>query len=290
VERHGREYAPVIFGPTDAQERLRGRARTFLAEVSPPAEVRRLMEGGTGYDLDVWLRMAADHELAQTVVTAAQAVQAQLAALKTGEAEDTIVFAPTGEVVVAAGAKGGKEATAALRKIVSADANDVTAYREILDAHGRTAFTGYDEDESTATIVGILERAGAEGSGDSLEVFLDRTPFYAQGGGQVGDMGTITTPTGTLAVEDTTAPLPGLHRHIGRVTEGEIAWIGVRPEAQGRGLGRELLRWGVARLRAYAPVVYLTVNVTNPRALALYERHGFVRTAEKPRWARPVDD
>jgi len=63
----------------------------------------------------------------EEVVTAAQAVQAQLAALKTGEAEDTIVFAPTGEVVVAAGAKGGKEATAALRKIVSAETERVTA-------------------------------------------------------------------------------------------------------------------------------------------------------------------
>src|SRR3982750_4374968 len=63
----------------------------------------------------------------EEVVTAAQAVEAQLAALKTGEAEDTIVFAPTGEVVVAAGAKGGKEATAALRKIVSAETERVTA-------------------------------------------------------------------------------------------------------------------------------------------------------------------
>ncbi|HLO34734.1 MAG TPA: DNA-directed RNA polymerase subunit beta', partial [Candidatus Deferrimicrobium sp.] len=63
----------------------------------------------------------------EEVVTAAQAVEAQLATLKTGEAEDTIVFAPTGEVVVAAGAKGGKDATAALRKIVSAETERVTA-------------------------------------------------------------------------------------------------------------------------------------------------------------------
>ncbi len=63
----------------------------------------------------------------EEVVTAAQAVEAQLAELKTGVAEDSIVFAPTGEVVVAAGAKGGKEATAALRKIVSAETERVTA-------------------------------------------------------------------------------------------------------------------------------------------------------------------
>ncbi len=103
------------------------------------------------------------------------------------------------------------------RKVVSADANDVTAYREILDAHGRTAFTGYDEDETVATIVAIVDRADG-----GLEVFLDRTPFYAESGGQVGDTGTITTPTGTFKVDDTTAPLAGMHRHIGEVIEGEV--------------------------------------------------------------------
>ena len=44
-------------------EQLRSRVRAFLAEVSPPAEVRRLMEDARGYDLDVWLRLAADHDL-----------------------------------------------------------------------------------------------------------------------------------------------------------------------------------------------------------------------------------
>jgi DNA-directed RNA polymerase subunit beta' len=62
----------------------------------------------------------------EAVVQAAQAVEAQLAKLKDGAAEDTIVFAPTGEVVVAAGAKGGKDATAALRKIVAAETERVT--------------------------------------------------------------------------------------------------------------------------------------------------------------------
>ena len=104
------------------------------------------------------------------------------------------------------------------RKKVSADANDATVYREIFDANGRTVFTGYDETESTATVVAIVERPD-----DELEVFLDRTPFYAESGGQIGDTGTIITSTGTLHVQDTTAPLPGLHRHIGRVTDGEIS-------------------------------------------------------------------
>ena len=56
-----------------------------------------------------------------TLVAAAQAVEAQLAALKSGVAEDSIVFAPTGEVIVAAGDKGGKDAAARLRAVVSAE-------------------------------------------------------------------------------------------------------------------------------------------------------------------------
>ncbi len=54
---------PVHFGPTVAQERLRARVRSLLAEVSPPAEVRRLMESEPSYDADAWLRMAAEHDL-----------------------------------------------------------------------------------------------------------------------------------------------------------------------------------------------------------------------------------
>ena len=57
----------------------------------------------------------------------------------------------------------------------------------------------------------------------TVEIFLDRTPFYAEGGGQVGDTGTILTETGRAEILDTTAPVPGLHRHTARITEGVIA-------------------------------------------------------------------
>src|SRR5213079_1832403 len=50
----------------------------------------------------------------------------------------------------------------------------------------------------------------------------DRTPFYAEQGGQVGDTGCIETDTGAAAVSDTTYALPGLVRHVAVVTEGEI--------------------------------------------------------------------
>ncbi|MGZ8620679.1 MAG: N-acetyltransferase family protein [Actinomycetota bacterium] len=74
-----------------------------------------------------------------------------------------------------------------------------------------------------------------------------------------------------------------------RVPRGEIWTIGVRPDLQGRGIGRQLLRWGVARLRSIGVErVSLAVNGRNPRALGLYESEGFVRAATRDRWSRPV--
>ena len=74
------------------------------------------------------------------------------------------------------------------------------------------------------------------------------------------------------------------------VPRGEIWTIGVAPAWQGRGIGRQLLRWGVGWLRQVGVVtVTLSVNGRNPRALGLYESEGFVRTSTRERWARPVE-
>jgi alanyl-tRNA synthetase len=93
-----------------------------------------------------------------------------------------------------------------------ASGDDVDEIQRILNEHGATDFTGRDEYESAATVIGIV--------GDGM--FLDRTPFYAESGGQVGDTGTITTPTGTVEVTDTTYALPGLNRHAFKVVEGTV--------------------------------------------------------------------
>jgi alanyl-tRNA synthetase len=90
--------------------------------------------------------------------------------------------------------------------------DDSTEFQRLLSEHGTTMFTGRDEVESSATVIGRV--------GDHL--FLDRTPFYAESGGQVGDTGRITSATGTAEVLDTTYALPGLHRHHIRVLEGDI--------------------------------------------------------------------
>jgi alanyl-tRNA synthetase len=110
-----------------------------------------------------------------------------------------------------------RERARAARKTGNLDESVTARYREILDLGGTTDFTGRQEYESKARIVAVIE-----GADDSVEVFLDRTPFYAESGGQVGDTGTITTPTGTARVDDTTAALPGLTRHVATVVEGTI--------------------------------------------------------------------
>jgi mycothiol synthase len=69
----------------------------------------------------------------------------------------------------------------------------------------------------------------------------------------------------------------------------EMWTIGVRPDRQGRGLGRQLLRWGVERLRGLGVrEVVLSVNGRNERALELYLSEGFVQQQARERWARPV--
>lgn len=80
-----------------------------------------------------------------------------------------------------------------------------------------------------------------------------------------------------------------------RIAEGgvepaaEIWTLGVHPDEQGKGLGRQLLRAGVGYLRSLGVErVDLSVNGRNPGALALYESEGFQRVATRDRWARPV--
>jgi alanyl-tRNA synthetase len=88
-----------------------------------------------------------------------------------------------------------------------------------------TVFTGYTEMESKGQIVGLL-RGGARveraSAGEKVEVVADRSPFYSEGGGQVGDKGVIVTDDGEVAVEDT-QELGGRYVHRGEVARGEIS-------------------------------------------------------------------
>jgi alanyl-tRNA synthetase len=103
------------------------------------------------------------------------------------------------------------------RKGSGVDADRQDRYREISEQFGITDFVGYSDDSATARVIAV--ETGADGT---IEIFLDRTPFYAESGGQVGDTGTISTETGTAIVSDTTFAVPGLRRHTARLDHGEI--------------------------------------------------------------------
>jgi alanyl-tRNA synthetase len=106
---------------------------------------------------------------------------------------------------------------------------DVSAYREVLDAAGRSTFTGYAEVARDARVAGLLAGGAvvpAAGEGDEVELVLDATPFYAEGGGQQADTGLITVRSGgvdaVLQVDDVQSPVDGLIVHRGRVVSGEL--------------------------------------------------------------------
>ena len=104
------------------------------------------------------------------------------------------------------------------------DMEMVTAYENL--GVGQTPFTGYEGVyEETAVVAILLDGASAGHAiqGQQVEVVLAQTPFYPEGGGQVGDQGTITGPNGVVRVEDTQSPVAGLVVHRGEVQQGDIS-------------------------------------------------------------------
>ncbi|MFC8131903.1 alanine--tRNA ligase [Streptomyces sp. NPDC057302] len=113
---------------------------------------------------------------------------------------------------------------------------DLHAYREIADNSGATDFTGYTLTENEAVIVGLLVNgvsSPAAREGDEVEVVLDRTPFYAEGGGQIADSGRIRLDNGAaVEIRDVQKPVPGVHVHkgvvlVGEITVGDPVWASI---------------------------------------------------------------
>jgi len=103
---------------------------------------------------------------------------------------------------------------------------DLTEYRAIVDKSGTSKFVGYENISAEATITGVLVdgKSVAEANiGSEIEITLDRTPFYAEGGGQLADGGKIQLSNGAvIQVEDVQSPLPGLIVHRGSVVSGVV--------------------------------------------------------------------
>ena len=106
---------------------------------------------------------------------------------------------------------------------------------------GATQFLGYEQISASSPIVGLIaddEVVSEAAAGQSVEVVLVQTPFYAEGGGQIGDAGTLTGPDGVIEVHDTQAVMPDVIMHFGKVSEGTVR-LGDTVEANVDPMSRE---------------------------------------------------
>ena len=90
---------------------------------------------------------------------------------------------------------------------------------------GATQFLGYEQVSASSPIVGLIandEVVSEATAGQDVEVVLVQTPFYAEGGGQIGDAGTLTAPDGSIEIHDTQAVMPDVIMHFGKVTDGIV--------------------------------------------------------------------
>jgi alanyl-tRNA synthetase len=103
---------------------------------------------------------------------------------------------------------------------------DVSVYKTIADKSGKSEFIGYSHQSSESKLIGIVVDGigvASASEGDDVEIVLNRTPFYAEGGGQLADGGRITLSNGAvIEIDDVQSPVPGLSVHRGRVINGAV--------------------------------------------------------------------
>ncbi len=155
---------------------------------------------------------------------------------------------------------------------------DISVFARVLEQSGRVSFTGYDEVAGDATVVGLLVGGAAvpsAGAGTAVEVVLDRTPFYAEGGGQLADNGVIVAAgsgagdDATVEITDVQVPVAGLIVHRGIVTAGEIV------------LGQPVhARIDIERRRAISPRSHTATHLVHRELSA-------ARSASRPRRLAP---
>ncbi|GAA3563210.1 alanine--tRNA ligase [Nonomuraea rosea] len=201
--------APQIHGIIDAEEAsFLGTLRTGTAIFDVSVEETKRKSGTTipgdqafklhdtyGFPIDLTLEMAAEHGLTvdeegfrRLMKEQKQAAKADAAAKKTGNA-------------------------------------DISVFGQLLEAAGKVEFLGYDQTEADTSIVGILVDGvpvPAAGAGTTVEIVLGRTPFYAEGGGQLADQGVIRTSGAEAEIVDVQSPIAGLVVHRGKIRSGEL--------------------------------------------------------------------
>ena len=103
---------------------------------------------------------------------------------------------------------------------------DVSVYKTIADKSGKSEFVGYAQLSSESKLTGIVVDGvgvASASQGEDVEIVLNRTPFYAEGGGQLADGGRITLSNGAvIEIDDVQSPVQGLSVHRGRVISGSI--------------------------------------------------------------------
>ncbi len=107
----------------------------------------------------------------------------------------------------------------------SGETADAAIWFDLAQAHGATEFLGYDTEQAEGEIIALV-RDGAEvdaaKAGETVQIVLNQTPFYAESGGQVGDSGLLSCETGVARITDTRKSA-GVFIHIAEVTRGQIA-------------------------------------------------------------------
>ncbi len=155
---------------------------------------------------------------------------------------------------------------------------DTGVYRDILDANGPTEWLAYETLSTESRPVALLS-GGAPvaslGNGEVGELVLDRTPFYAESGGQVADAGIIEFDGGRFEVLDVQRPVRGLVVHQVRVVDGEYA-----PGAEVHAQVDPQWRIGARQAHSGTHVVHAALReVLGPSALqsGSYNRPGYLR-------------
>ena len=172
-----------------------------------------------------------------------------------------------------------ERARADARARKAAGAVDTAALRSVLDAHGPTDWRAWDTLETASRVLALLGPAGSPvpvaRTGEVVTVVLDRTPFYAESGGQDSDAGRLSGTSVEAEVLDVRRPRPGLVAHQVRITAGELGL----DEAVHAAVDAEW-RLGARQAHSGTHVLHAALRqVLGPTALQAgsYNRPGYLR-------------